>query len=49
MLVPAAAITASLPTSSAKAFLAALPLSSAALAKMPGIMAEIAVAAGKAF
>lgn len=49
MLVPVAATTACLPTSSAKALLAALPLGSAALAKMPGITAKIAVAAGKAF
>lgn len=50
MLVPAAAaITACLPASSAKALLAALPLGSAALAKMPGITAKVAVAAGKAF
>ena len=49
MLVPAASITACLPTSSAKALLTALPLSSAALAKMSDITAEIAVAAGKAF
>lgn len=49
MLVPAAAITAGLPASSAKALLAALPLGSAALVKMPGTTAMIAVAAGKAF
>lgn len=49
MLVPAAAITAGLPASSAKALLAALPLGSAALVKMPGTTAKIAVAAGKAF
>ena len=49
MLVPAAPITACLPTSSAKALLTALSLGSAALAKMPGITAKIAVAGGKAF
>lgn len=48
-LVPAAAIAAGPPASSAKSLLAALPLGSAALAKVPGITTEIAVAAGKAF
>ncbi|KAF2816333.1 MFS general substrate transporter [Mytilinidion resinicola] len=48
-LVPAAAIAAGLPAASASALLAAIPLGSAAIAKVPGITTEIAVAAGAAF
>jgi hypothetical protein len=48
-LVPAAAIAAGLPAGSASALLAAIPLGSKAIALVPGITTEIAVAAGKAF
>lgn len=48
-LVPAAAIAAGLPASSAPALLQALPLGAAALAKVPGITTQIIVAAGAAF
>ena len=48
-LVPAAAIAAGLPASSAPALLAALPLGATAIAQVPGITNEIAVAAGAAF
>ncbi|KAF2011386.1 MFS general substrate transporter [Aaosphaeria arxii CBS 175.79] len=48
-LVPAAAIAAGLPADSAAALLAAIPLGSAAIAKVPGITNEIAAAAGAAF
>ena len=48
-LVPAAAIAAGLPTSSASALLAALPLGASAIAQVPGITNEIAAAAGAAF
>jgi hypothetical protein len=49
VLVPAAAEAAGLSASSSAALLAALPLGSAAVAKVPGITTAIAVAAGKAF
>ncbi|KAH6898208.1 fungal trichothecene efflux pump [Thelonectria olida] len=48
-LVPAAAIGAGLPESSIEQLLAALPLGSAALEKVPGITTEIIVAAAAAF
>lgn len=48
-IVPAAAIAAGLPESSAEALLAALPLGSAALAEVPGITTEIIMAASEAF
>ncbi|KAH7113752.1 fungal trichothecene efflux pump, partial [Dendryphion nanum] len=48
-LLPAAAIAAGLPASSVPALLAAFPLGAAAIAKVPGITNEIAVAAGAAF
>jgi hypothetical protein len=47
-LVPAAAIGAGLPESSLPALFKALPLGSAALAKVPGITTSIMVAAGAA-
>lgn len=48
-IVPAAAIAAGLPESSAEALLAALPLGSAALAEVPGITTDIIMAASEAF
>lgn len=48
-LVPAAAQAAGLPASSVPALLAALPVGSAALAKVPGITTDIALAAAGAF
>jgi hypothetical protein len=48
-LVPAAAEAAGLSASSSAALLAALPLGSAAVAKVPGITTAIATAAAKAF
>jgi hypothetical protein len=48
-IVPAAAIAAGLPESSAQALLAALPLGSAALAEVPGITTAIIMAASEAF
>jgi hypothetical protein len=47
-LIPAAAIAAGLPESSVAALFGALPLGSAALAKVPGITTGIMVAAGGA-
>jgi hypothetical protein len=48
-LLPAAAIAAGLPASNVPALAAALPLGSAALAKVPGITTNIIAAAGAAF
>jgi len=48
-LIPAAATAAGLPSSSVAELLKALPLGSAALAKVPGITTEIMAAAGAAF
>jgi hypothetical protein len=48
-LVPPAAISAGLPKSSVEQLLAALPLGSAALSKVPGITTDIIVAAAAAF
>jgi hypothetical protein len=48
-IVPPAAIAAGLPQSSVSALMGALPLGSVALAKVPGITAEIIGAAGQAF
>ncbi|KAH7170110.1 fungal trichothecene efflux pump [Dactylonectria macrodidyma] len=48
-LVPTAAINAGLPEGSVEKLLAALPLGSAALQEVPGITADIMVAAGAAF
>jgi hypothetical protein len=49
MLIPAAVEALGLPTSSNAALIAALPLGSAAVLKVPGITAEIASAARQAF
>ncbi|KAF2646137.1 MFS general substrate transporter [Massarina eburnea CBS 473.64] len=48
-LVPAAAVSAGLPPSSASELLAALPLGAEALARVPGITSSIIAAAGAAF
>lgn len=48
-LVPPAATAAGLPESSVEALLAALPVGSAALEKIPGISADIIAAASEAF
>jgi hypothetical protein len=48
-LVPPAAISAGLPSSSVSDLLAALPLGPTALEKVPGITNEIIAAAGAAF
>ncbi|KAF7553821.1 hypothetical protein G7046_g6987 [Stylonectria norvegica] len=48
-LIPAAATAAGLPESSVAQLLAAIPLGSSAMMKVPGITTEIMVAAGKAF
>jgi hypothetical protein len=48
-LVPEAAEAAGLPASASAALLAALPLGSAAISKIPGITNDIAIAAGQAF
>lgn len=48
-LVPPAAEAAGLPASSVPALMAALPLGSAALAKVPGITTDIILAAAGAF
>ena len=47
--VPAAATTAGLPQSSVAALLAAIPLGSAAIAKVPGVSMDIIIVAGAAF
>jgi hypothetical protein len=48
-LVPPAATAAGLPEGSVAALMAALPLGSAALAQVPGISTDIALAAAAAF
>lgn len=48
-LVPAAAIAAGLPSSSAAGLLAALPLGADAIAKVPGVTADSIAAAAAAF
>lgn len=48
-IVPPAAISAGLPESSVEALLAALPVGSAALEKVPGITTEVLGAASEAF